>query len=49
VLRERGDKDEPSIEKARAKGLSVRAIAAKVGVGVGTVYRVIKGQHVSQA
>jgi DNA invertase Pin-like site-specific DNA recombinase len=36
------------IEKARAQGLSVRAIAAKVGVGVGTVHRVIKGEHVSQ-
>jgi hypothetical protein len=43
-----GDKVLASIEKARAKGLSVRAIAAKVGVGVGTVHRVIKGEHVSQ-
>jgi hypothetical protein len=35
-------------KKARAEGLSVRAIAAKVGVGIGTVHRVIKGEHVSQ-
>jgi hypothetical protein len=33
---------------ARRWPLSVRAIAAKVGVGVGTVHRVIKGEHVSQ-
>jgi DNA invertase Pin-like site-specific DNA recombinase len=45
----KGDKVLASIEKARAKGLSVRAIAAKVGVGIGTVHRVIKGEHVSQA
>jgi DNA invertase Pin-like site-specific DNA recombinase len=45
----KGDKVLANIEKARAKGLSVRAIAAKVGVGVGTVHRVIKGEHVSQA
>jgi DNA invertase Pin-like site-specific DNA recombinase len=37
-----------SIEKARAKGLSVRAIATKLGVGVGTVHRVVTGEHVSQ-
>jgi len=44
----KGDKVLASIEKARAQGLSVRAIAAKVGVGVGTVHRVINGEHVSQ-
>jgi transposase len=32
-----------------AKGLSVRAIAAKLGVGAGTVHRVVSGEHVSQA
>lgn len=37
-----------NIEKARADGLSVRAIAAKFDIGVGTVHRVIKGEHVSQ-
>jgi DNA invertase Pin-like site-specific DNA recombinase len=37
-----------SIERARAKGLSIRAIADKLGVGIGTVHRVIKGEHVSQ-
>jgi DNA invertase Pin-like site-specific DNA recombinase len=36
------------IEREKAKGLSVRAIAARVGVGVGTVHRVITGEHVSQ-
>ena len=36
------------IEKARASGLSVRAIATKLGVGVGTVHRVVTGVHVSQ-
>lgn len=36
------------IEKARASGLSMRAIAAKLGVGVGTVHRVVTGEHVSQ-
>jgi DNA invertase Pin-like site-specific DNA recombinase len=36
------------IEREKKKGMSVRAIAAKVGVGVGTVHRVIKGDHVSQ-
>ena len=45
----KGGKVLASIKKARAKGLSVRAIAAKVGVGIGTVHRVIKGGHVSQA
>jgi DNA invertase Pin-like site-specific DNA recombinase len=38
-----------SIERAGTKGLSVRAIATKLGVGVGTVHRVLKGGHVSQA
>lgn len=37
------------IEREKAKGLSVRAIATKVGVGVGTVHRVLNGGHVSQA
>jgi DNA invertase Pin-like site-specific DNA recombinase len=37
------------IGKERAKGLSVRAIAAKLGVGAGTVHRVVHGKHVSQA
>jgi len=37
-----------NIEKARADGLSVRAIATKFDIGVGTVHRVIKGEHVSQ-
>ena len=37
------------IEREKAKGLSVRAIAAKVGVSVGTVHRAIHGEHVSQA
>ena len=37
------------IEREKAKGLSVRTIAAKVGVGVGTVHRVVSGGHVSQA
>ena len=36
------------IEREKATGLSVRAIAAKVGVGVGTVHRVLTGEHVSQ-
>jgi DNA invertase Pin-like site-specific DNA recombinase len=44
----KGAKVITSIERAKAKGLSVRAIAAKVGVGVGTVHRVLKGEHVSQ-
>lgn len=38
-----------AIERGKAKGLSVREIAAKVGVGVGTVQRVVNGDHVSQA
>lgn len=38
-----------SIKRAGAKGLSVRAIATKLSVGVGTVHRVLKGGHVSQA
>ena len=37
------------IAKEKAKGLSVRAIATKLGVGVGTVHRVLSGEHVSQA
>jgi len=37
------------IERAGAQGLSVRAIATKFGVGVGTVHRVLKGGHVSQS
>jgi DNA invertase Pin-like site-specific DNA recombinase len=36
------------IEREKAKGLSVRAIATKLGVGVGTVQRVLSGEHVSQ-
>lgn len=36
------------IEKEKAAGMSVRAIAAKLGVGAGTVHRVISGGHVSQ-
>ena len=37
------------IEREKAKGLSVRAIATKLGVGAGTVHRVLRGEHVSQA
>ena len=37
------------IAKEKAKGLSVRAIATKLGVGVGTVHRVLSGEHISQA
>ena len=44
----KGSKVLASIEEARAEGLSVRAIAAKFDIGVGTVHRVIKGEHVSQ-
>jgi DNA invertase Pin-like site-specific DNA recombinase len=44
----KGSKVLANIEKARADGLSVRAIAAKLGVGAGTVHRVIRGEHVSQ-
>ena len=36
------------IEREKAKGLSVRVIAAKVGVSVGTVHRVVSGEHASQ-
>jgi DNA invertase Pin-like site-specific DNA recombinase len=36
------------ITDARAEGLSVRAIAKKAGVSIGTVHRVLNGQHVSQ-
>jgi DNA invertase Pin-like site-specific DNA recombinase len=36
------------IEKAAGDGLSMRAVAKKVGVGVGTVHRVLSGQHVTQ-
>jgi DNA invertase Pin-like site-specific DNA recombinase len=37
------------IEREKAKGLSVRAIATKLRVGAGTVHRVLSGRHVSQA
>jgi DNA invertase Pin-like site-specific DNA recombinase len=37
------------IAREKAKGLSVRAIAAKLGVGAGTVHRVLNGGHVSQS
>jgi DNA invertase Pin-like site-specific DNA recombinase len=37
------------IEKAADDGLSMRAVAKKVGVGVGTVHRVLSGQHITQA
>ena len=37
------------IAREKAKGLSVRAIATKLGVGAGTVHRVLSGEHVSQA
>lgn len=37
------------IGREKAKGLSMRAIAAKLGVGTGTVHRVLNGEHVSQA
>ena len=37
------------IAAAAGEGLSVRAVAKKVGVGAGTVHRVLKGAHVSQA
>jgi DNA invertase Pin-like site-specific DNA recombinase len=36
------------IESERAKGMAVRAIAAKLELGVRTVHRAIKGKHVSQ-
>jgi DNA invertase Pin-like site-specific DNA recombinase len=36
------------IEREKAKGLSMRAIAAKLGVGTGTVHRVLNGEHVSK-
>jgi DNA invertase Pin-like site-specific DNA recombinase len=35
------------IEREKAKGLSMRAIATKLGVGA--VHRVLSGEHVSQA
>jgi hypothetical protein len=38
-----------TIAKENAKGLSVPALAAKLGVGVGTVHRVLSGEHISQA
>ena len=37
------------IQRAAGEGLSVRAVAKKLGVGVGTVHRVMHGQHVTQA
>lgn len=37
------------IERAKAKGFSIRAIAAQLGVSVGTVHRAIHGKHVAQA
>jgi DNA invertase Pin-like site-specific DNA recombinase len=37
------------IAREKAKGLSVRAIATKLGGGVGTVHRVVSAEHVSQA
>ena len=37
------------IEREKAKGLSVRAIATKLRVGAGTLHRVLSGGHVSQA
>lgn len=37
------------IQREKAQGLSVRAIATKLGVGAGTVHRVLSGEHVSQA
>ena len=43
------DKTISRIEREKAKGLSMRAIAAKLGVGTGTVHRVLNGEHVSQA
>ena len=36
------------IAREKAKGLSVRAIATKLGVGVGTVHRVVSGEHISK-
>jgi transposase len=36
------------IAREKAKGLSVRAIATKLRVGVGTVHRVLTGEHISQ-
>jgi DNA invertase Pin-like site-specific DNA recombinase len=36
------------IARKKAQGLSVRAIAAKLGVGAGTVHRALNGEHVSQ-
>jgi DNA invertase Pin-like site-specific DNA recombinase len=44
----KGDRVIARIESEKAKGLSVRAIATKLGVGVGTVHRVLHGEHVSQ-
>jgi DNA invertase Pin-like site-specific DNA recombinase len=37
------------IESAAGDGRSVRAIARKLGVSVGTVHRVMDGRHVTQA
>jgi hypothetical protein len=44
-----GDKMVIRIEREKAKALSMRAIAAKLGVGTGMVHRVLNGEHVSQA
>jgi DNA invertase Pin-like site-specific DNA recombinase len=42
------DKTVRAIVKARGDGLSVRKTAAKLGVGVATVHRVLTGRHISQ-
>lgn len=42
-----GDKIEAKISAARAKGMGIRAIAAAVGCGVGTVQRVVGSTAVS--
>jgi len=41
--------DAKVIARIKAKGLSVRDIASKLGVGAGTVHRVLTGEHISQA
>jgi DNA invertase Pin-like site-specific DNA recombinase len=40
-----GDKIVTRIEREKAKGPSLRTIAAKLGVGTGTVHRVLNGEH----